>query len=184
LLPAKSGQRLIILWPFGDASWPVIMITLPAVALALPRAFSRAVVVVRPLRPPAVSSIRRCVGEGKGKAAEVWLQLSGQVAEHGMARSFGLRERSKGRATQLDCGRIAIELAPGGHEAGASVKAGTAPALVADNERKAVAGCAPDFHVLDGTNDAAEVQGHFATPPPNQIFRDHSKGEQAKWEGF
>jgi hypothetical protein len=65
-----------------------------------------------------------------------------------MAGSFGLSERSKGRATQLDSGRIAIELAPGGHEAGPPVKAGTAAALIADHERKAVAGCAPDFHVL------------------------------------
>ena len=93
-----------------------------------------------------------------------------------MAGSFGLSERSKGRTTQLDGGRIAIELAPGGHEAGPPAKAGTAVALMADHERKAVASCAPDFHVLDETNDAAEVQGHFAAPPPDQILGDHSKG--------
>src|SRR5271155_4485339 len=118
------------------------------------------------------------------KPLEVWLKLSGQVSEHGMAGSFGLSECFKGRAAQLDSGRIAIELPPGGHEAGPSVKAGTAAALMADHERKAVAGCAPDFHVLDGTNHAAKVQGHSASPTPDQTFRDHSKGAPAKGDGF
>ena len=37
------------------------------------------------------------------------------------------------------------------------MKAVTAGALIGDNERKAVAACAPHFHSLDGT---VELQGH------------------------
>jgi hypothetical protein len=40
------------------------------------------------------------------------------------------------------------------------VKAGTGAALKTDHERKAVAARVPDFHVLDGKNDTAELQGH------------------------
>jgi hypothetical protein len=56
---------------------------------------------------------------------------------------------------------------PRRHEAGASVKAGTAAALITDHERKAVSIRVPYFHVLDATDDADELHGrsiHGASP--------------------
>src|SRR5438105_10312645 len=52
-----------------------------------------------------------------------------------------------------------MDRTPRRHEAGSSVKAGTAAALITDHERKAVAARVPYFHVLDGTNDAGELHG-------------------------
>jgi hypothetical protein len=40
------------------------------------------------------------------------------------------------------------------------VKAGTAAALIADHEGKAVAARVPYFHVFDGINDAGELHSH------------------------
>ena len=44
-----------------------------------------------------------------------------------------------------------------GYEAGIALKAGTAAALIADYERKAVAGRIPYLDRLDGSNDATEL---------------------------
>src|SRR5580700_970342 len=87
--------------------------------------------------------------------------LSRQVSQHGLAGFLGLSERFEGRAADLDGARfLMMDRTPGRHEAGSSVKAGTAAALIADHERKAVAAPAPYFHVRVGTNDAAELHGH------------------------
>ena len=56
---------------------------------------------------------------------------------------------------------LMMDRTPRRHEAGSSVKAGTAAALITDHERKAVAAPVPYFHVRDGTNDAGELHGHF-----------------------
>src|SRR5260370_21760240 len=53
-----------------------------------------------------------------------------------------------------------MDRTPRRHEAGSSVKAGTAAALITDHEGKAVAARVPYFHVLDGTNDAGELHSH------------------------
>jgi hypothetical protein len=45
------------------------------------------------------------------------------------------------------------------------MKAGTGGALMADHERKAVAARVPYLHVLDGTCDAVELQGHNINKP-------------------
>jgi hypothetical protein len=73
---------------------------------------------------------------------------------------FGLSERFEGRAADLDGARVLMDRTPRRDEAGASMKAGTAAALITDHERKAVAARVPYFHVLDGTNDTAELQRH------------------------
>jgi hypothetical protein len=53
-----------------------------------------------------------------------------------------------------------MDRTPRRDEAGASMKAATAAALITDHERKAVAARVLYFHVLDGTNDTAELQRH------------------------
>jgi hypothetical protein len=58
---------------------------------------------------------------------------------------------------------------PGRHEAGSSVKAGTAAALITDHERKAVAAPVLYFHVRDGTNDASELHGHSHRRPTSSV---------------
>src|SRR5229473_3238372 len=90
-----------------------------------------------------------------------------QVAQHDLAGFFGLSERFEGRADNPHGAPVLMDRPPRRHEAvcprpgdTASVKAGTAAALITDHERKAVAARVPDFHVLDGTNDTAELQGH------------------------
>jgi hypothetical protein len=80
------------------------------------------------------------------------------MAQHGRAGFFGFSQRFEGRAADHDGARfLMMDRTPGRHEAGSSVKAGTAAALIADHERKAVP--APYFHVRDGTNDASELHG-------------------------
>jgi len=106
------------------------------------------------------------------QAAGSWLRLSRQVYKHGSAGSLGLSERFKRLTAQHDGGRVEFELAPGGHETGRPLKAGTSAALMADHERKAVAGRAPNFHILDG--NTVEVQVYFAAPSADyQTFRDY-----------
>ena len=83
-----------------------------------------------------------------------------QVSQHDLAGFFGLSERFKGRAADPDGAPVLMDRTPRRHEAGASVKAGIAAALITDHERKAVAARVPYFHVLDGTNDADELHGH------------------------
>ena len=78
--------------------------------------------------------------------------------QRGVAGFLSLGERFEGRASGPDRATALIERAPRRHIAGAPVKAGTGGALKGDHERKAVAACAPDFHVLDGT---VELQGHL-----------------------
>src|SRR5258705_13284684 len=82
------------------------------------------------------------------------IELSRQVSQHSVAGFFGLSERFKGRAADLDGAAALMDRTPRRHEAGASVKAGTAAALITDHEGKAVAARAPYFQRLDGTNDA------------------------------
>jgi len=86
--------------------------------------------------------------------------LTRQVSQHGHAGFFGLSERFKGRASDLDGALVLIYRTPRRHEAGASVKAWTAAAFITDHKRKTVAARVPYFHVLKGTNDACELHGH------------------------
>ena len=68
------------------------------------------------------------------------------MAQHGLASFFGLSQRFEGRAADRDGARfLMMDRTPGRHEAGSSAKAGTAAALIADHERKAVAAPAPYF---------------------------------------
>jgi len=46
-----------------------------------------------------------------------------------------------------------MDRTPRCHEAGSTVKAGAAAALITDHERKAITAPVPYFHVLDGTAD-------------------------------
>ena len=65
-----------------------------------------------------------------------------------------------------------MDWTPRRHEAGTSVKAGTAAVLITDHERKAVAIPVPDFHVLDGTYDAGELHGpHRNVRRPERSWR-------------
>ena len=64
----------------------------------------------------------------------------------------------------------------GRHEAGASVKAGTAAALITDHERKAVSIRVPYFHLLDATDDADELHGR-STPGPSPLDKPPSQSE-------
>ena len=73
---------------------------------------------------------------------------------------FGLSERFEGRAADLDGARVLMDRTPGGYEARLATETETASALITDHERKAVAARVPYFHVLDGTNDTAELQRH------------------------
>ena len=50
-----------------------------------------------------------------------------------------------------------INRTPGGYEAGIALKAGTAAALIADYERKAVGGRIPCLDLFDGSNHATEL---------------------------
>src|ERR1700694_3512477 len=88
------------------------------------------------------------------------IELSRQVSHHGLAGFFGISQPFKGRAADPDGASVLVDRTPRRHEAGGSVKAGTAAALITDHERKAVAARVPYFHVLDRTNDAGELHGH------------------------
>src|SRR6478735_11528372 len=77
-----------------------------------------------------------------------------QVHEHGHAGFLSLSERLKRRAADLYGAPVLIDRTPGCHEAGTSMKAGTAAALKADYERKAVAGRVPYLQIHE-TGDAA-----------------------------
>jgi hypothetical protein len=57
----------------------------------------------------------------------------------------------------LHSGSILINRAPRGYEAGLALKAGTAAALIADHERKAVATRIPNLDVFNRSNDATEL---------------------------
>src|SRR5258706_3228682 len=91
------------------------------------------------------------------KRSSFHIELSRQVSQHGLAGFFGLSERFKGRAADLDGAAALMDRTPRRHEASASVKAGTVAALMTDHEGKAVAARAPYFQVLDETNDAGEL---------------------------
>src|SRR5258708_36499643 len=107
-----------------------------------------------PVSSAAAFGTRRAEGpKVDGRASQQCLFR--QVFQHGLAGFFGLSQRFEGRAADLDGARfLMMDRTPGRHEAGSSVKAGTAAALIADHERKAIAAPAPYFHVRDGTNDA------------------------------
>ena len=62
----------------------------------------------------------------------------------------------KGEPQTLYGTTVLIDRTPGCHEAGTSMKAGTAAALKADYERKAVAGRVPYLQIHE-TNEAAEL---------------------------
>ena len=79
-----------------------------------------------------------------------------QVHEHGHAGFLSLSERLKRRAADLYGAPVLIDRTPGCHEAGASMKAGTAAARKTDYERKTVAGRVPYLQIHE-TNDAAEL---------------------------
>jgi hypothetical protein len=84
---------------------------------------------------------------------------------------FGRSERLERRADDLNGGPVLINRTPGGYEAGIALKAGIAPALIADYERKAVAGRIPCSDLLDGSNHATEL--HDATritAPRHQVM--------------
>ena len=82
--------------------------------------------------------------------------------QHSVAGGFGLVESFKGRAGDPDRATALINQSPRRQKTGASVKAWTAGAFMADYERIAFARCAPNFHVLDGT---VELQGHRQPVP-------------------
>jgi hypothetical protein len=98
-------------------------------------------------RPKAVSLCRRrCTA----------VAVIDQVHEHGHAGFLSLSERLKRRATDLYGAPVLIDRTPGCHEAGASMKAGTAAALKADYERKTVAVRVPYLQIHE-TGDATEL---------------------------
>jgi hypothetical protein len=70
---------------------------------------------------------------------------------------FGRSERLEWRADDLNGGPVLINRTPGGYEAGIALKAGTAAALITDDERKAVACRSPYLDLLGGSNDATEL---------------------------
>jgi len=108
--------------------------------------------------------------------------LSRQVPQHGLASFLGFRERVEGRAADLDGARfLMMDRTPGRHEAGSSMKAGTAAALIADHERKAVAASAPYFYVRDGTNDAAELHGHSHRRPTSSVGSPDDQTLSQRW---
>ena len=104
------------------------------------------------------------------RAAASYL-IARQVFQHRVASGFGLVESFKWRAGDPDRATASVNRTPRRHITGASVKAGTGWAFIADHERIALAGCAPYFHVLDGT---VELQGHC------QWGWGHSIDQQAK----
>jgi hypothetical protein len=63
-------------------------------------------------------------------------------------------------ALQASSASVLIDRSPRSHEPSASLKAGTAVALITDHERKAVSIRVPYFHVFDATDDADELHGH------------------------
>jgi hypothetical protein len=73
------------------------------------------------------------------------------------AGSFCLDERSEGRTADLDGRPVLMDRAPRDHEAGISVKAGAAAALITDHEREAVAARTPDLNVFDRRDHATEL---------------------------
>jgi hypothetical protein len=83
--------------------------------------------------------------------------LLGQMFQHEVAGHLGLGEYLEGRPADLDRATTLMNWTPGRHVASAPVTAGPTWALIADHKRKAVAACAPYFHVLGG---AVELQGH------------------------
>ena len=98
-------------------------------------------------RPKAVSLWRRrCTA----------VAVIDQVHEHGHAGFLSLSERLKRRAADLYGAPVLIDRTPGCHEAGTSMKAGTAAALKADYERKAAAVRVPYLQIHE-TRDAAEL---------------------------
>ena len=130
----------------------------------------------RPLAGPAL----RWRAKVDGRASQQC--LSRQVSQHGRAGFLGLSERFEGRAADLDGARfLMMDRTPGRHEAGSSVKAGTAAALIADHERKAVAAPAPYFHVRDGTNDAAELHGHSHRRPTSSVGSTDDQTLSQRW---
>src|ERR1700730_3169123 len=106
---------------------------------------------------PGLSSVPRHAAASP-TSSPIWIFR--QVSQYGLAGFCGLSKRFKGRTADPDGGRISRERAPRCHIAGRPVKAGTAAALVTDHEGKAGAAGGPDFHGLDGTNDASELQSH------------------------
>jgi hypothetical protein len=78
---------------------------------------------------------------------------------------------------------VLMDRPPRRHEAGASVKAGTAAALITDHERKAVSIRAPYFHVLDATDDADELHGRsiHGAPPIREAPRPERKANPESW---
>ena len=88
--------------------------------------------------------------------------LSRQVSQHRFAGLLGRSERLERRADDLNGTPVLIGRTPRRHEARTSVQSGSASALKADHERKAVAGRGPNLQLLDGINDAAELH---ALPP-------------------
>jgi len=83
------------------------------------------------------------------------------MLNHVAAGPFGLGQRSKGRAANLDCGLVVVERTPTRQVAGASVEARTSRASETDHEREAVTVRTPDLHVPDGP---IELQWHRKGP--------------------
>src|SRR5260221_5963105 len=81
----------------------------------------------------------------------------GQVREQGGAGHLGLSERFKGGAADLYSAPALIDRPPGCHETRTSMEAGTAAALKADHERKAVAARVPYLQIFHGIDDPAEL---------------------------
>ena len=93
------------------------------------------------------------------------------VFQHRVAGGFGLVKSFEGRTSDPDRAPASINRTPRRHITGASVKALTSRAFMADHEGIALAACAPYFHVLDGT---MELQGHC------QSVCGHSIDQQVK----
>ena len=80
-----------------------------------------------------------------------------QILEHRSAGLLRFRERRKRRTGNPDRAVPSIERPPRRHIPGTSMKAGTSRGLIRDHKGKAVAGRAPNFHVLNGT---VKLKGH------------------------
>ena len=78
---------------------------------------------------------------------------------------FGRSERLEWRADDLNGGPVLKNRTPGGYEAGIALKAGTAAALITDDERKAVACRSPYLVSSTGVMTRLNCTMRLESPP-------------------